>query len=102
MAPGLVASVGIHTLWVTVVAQGVKSLLVTTDEYGEFFFGVILGVETTRVSLRLYTHTHASTHRRPHIPYTIHPILALSAPLLSLPHPTRSLIDPSVDPAQLA
>ena len=35
IAPGLMASVGIHAIWVTMVARGVKWLLVSYDEEGE-------------------------------------------------------------------
>jgi hypothetical protein len=36
IAPGLMASVGIHAIWVTIVARGVKWLLVSYDELGKF------------------------------------------------------------------
>ena len=35
IAPGLMASVGVHAIWVTMVARGVKWLLVSYDEEGE-------------------------------------------------------------------
>jgi len=35
IAPGLMASVGIHAVWVTIVARGVKWMLVSHDENGE-------------------------------------------------------------------
>jgi hypothetical protein len=35
IAPGLVASVGIHAVWVTIVARGVKWMLVSYDELGK-------------------------------------------------------------------
>lgn len=34
IAPGLMASVGIHAIWVTMVARGAKWLLVSYDELG--------------------------------------------------------------------